>query len=79
MSIIAPLLAYLCVATVFGRPRLPPPEMPLARDGFIPFDGLPGLILLQEHDRRLRMELALPVGRTMHQAVAGRGDPRGAA
>jgi hypothetical protein len=79
MSIIAPLLAYLCVATVFGRPRLPPPEVPLARGGSVLFDCLPGSILLQEHDRRLRSEMALPVGRTTGQTVAGRRDPPGTA
>ncbi len=72
MSIIMLPLVVLCVAMVLGRPRYRPSEVPLALNGRIRFDCLPGVIPLQLHDIHVRAELAVPIERASRVPTARR-------
>ena len=72
MSNIVLFLVCLGLGLGLSRRRLLPAELPIVLDRSISFDVLPGLILLQFHDRQLRAEQALPVGRNSFPAVVGR-------
>ena len=72
MSNIVLFLVCLCAGLGLSRRRCLPAEVPIVLDRSVAFDVLPGLILLQSHDSRLRAELALSVGAPGRPVVAGR-------
>jgi hypothetical protein len=75
MSNIVLFLVCLCAGLVVSRRRFLPPEVPIVLDRSISFDALPGLLLLQCHDRHLRAAQAVPVAGTSCEAMSGRRLP----
>ncbi len=74
MSNIVLFLICLCSGLLVSRRRLLPAEVPIVLDRSIAFDALPGLVLLQSHDIRLRAVL-VPSAARPSPTVAGRHCP----